>query len=153
MLSNGDMSGSINPNSMPSDFTTGPCVIPVAADQALAWCAGKLEDVDLLMKAPLVPEGVFIVDLPDRASYRHALELILYWQLRGAVFMICRTGTDLVSRHMLEKNPGCIQTLKEETNPVKYRYMCPPAAFAKWVSKWGRAPWKNVTTAKLEAIQ
>lgn len=128
------------------------CVVPVAADQALAWCSGALDDIDLLTKAPLVPEGVFIVDLPDRKSYRVALERIYYWHLRGACFMICRTGTPVVDHHMLEKNPGCVRTFTEDTDPVKHRYMCPPAPFANWVTKWGAAPLKNLVAGKLEAI-
>jgi hypothetical protein len=111
------------------------CVVPVAADDALAWAAGKLQDVDLLTKAPLVPEAVFIVNLPSLATYREVLTQVKFWRAAGAVFLITRTGTACVDRHLGEKN-GCIRAFKENTDPVKYRFIAPPDVFRRWVDKW-----------------
>jgi len=72
--------------------TNKACVVPVAAHDALAWAAGKISDLDLLTLAPLVPECVFIVDLPDRTNYRQILRLVKHWREQGAFFLIARTG-------------------------------------------------------------
>jgi hypothetical protein len=111
-----------------------PCVVPVAAADALAWCQGRLNDVDLLLRSPLVPEAVFVVNLPNRAGYREVLGQVKYWRTRGAVCLITRTGTAVVDRHMLKV--GCVRTLLEHTEPPKYRLLAPPAAFSAWLAKW-----------------
>jgi len=60
-----------------------PCVIPVGAADALRWANGLLRDRDLILRSPLKPEAVFIVNLPDLHSYRQALKLVAYWHERG----------------------------------------------------------------------
>ena len=114
----------------------GPCVVPVCAPDAMLWLAGKLEDVDLLTSSPLVPEGVFIVNLPNLASYSRTLSQVKYWRACGAVFLIARTGTAVVERHMFKND--CIRVFKEAGDPVKYRFICPPAPFTRWLAKWSR---------------
>src|SRR4051794_20974871 len=108
----------------------GSCVIPVCAADALLWAEGRLSDRDLLLDSPLVPEAVFIVNLPDRASYVECLRQAAYWRSRGAVCLITRTGTPQVASH-LEKN-GCLATHHEQTNPPKSRYLAPPEVFSRW---------------------
>lgn len=119
-----------------------PCVVPVSAADALAWAAGRLNDRDLLLRSPLVPEAVFIVNLPDRASYPQVVRQLHHWAARGAVFVITRTGTAAVARH-LEKQQG-LRTLKEETDPVKYRFIVPPDGFKAWLGKLGTTPLSGV---------
>jgi len=137
------------------DTPNTPCVIAVAADDALAWTAGRLDDKDLLLRSPLVPEAVFIVNLPDRASYREVLRQVKLWQSKGAVFLIARTGTPCVDRHMDIKN-GCIRTFEEPADPtglVKFRFIAPPGVFKRWVEKWSSKPrpvFKDAPAATLE---
>lgn len=128
------------------------CVIPVAADDALLWAAGKLHDKDLLTKSPLVPEAVFVVNLPDRASYRQMLTLCKYWRACGAVFMIARTGTPVVENHMETKN-GCIRVFQEAGEPVKYRFVVPPDRFTRWLAKWSRRERERLATGKPDPIK
>ena len=136
----------------PRATTNTACVIPVAAVDALAWCAGKFQDIDLITRSPLVPEGVFIVNLPSRASYREILEHIKYWHQRGAVFLIARTGVPVVDEHMQEN--GCLHALKEiwkvpgEPDRVQFRCLAPPEVFARWVAKWSSPLDKRPADAK-----
>jgi len=123
------------------------CVFPVAAADALAWAAGRLNDSDLLLRAPLVPEAVFLGDLPDRASYRSVLNRVKYWQAAGAVFMVCRTGNPVVDGH-LEKNTA--MRVHQDTYPgglVKYRYVLPPESFARWIKRWSRNTGRSINVA------
>jgi len=127
-----------------------PCVVPVSTDDAIEWAAGRLKDVDLLLRTPMVPEGIFLVNLDDRAGYRDLLKKCLYWYMRGAIFLVARTGTPIVELH-LEKKNGCIRLHREDTHPVKYRFICPPDAFKRWVSKWGRSLAKDAPQGKADA--
>ena len=135
--------------------TNKACVLPVAGRDALAWAAGELQDVDLLTRSPLVPECVFIVDLPDRTNYRQILRLVKHWREQGAFFLIARTGTPVVDWHLAQKN-GCIRGFREDTSPIKYRFICSPEAFARWCNKWGarthRPLLNNAATATPEAL-
>lgn len=105
------------------------CVIPVSAADALAWADGRLNDSDLLLRAPLKPEAVFLVHLPELAAYRGILEQILYWRRHGAVFMICRTGNPIVDEHIVYKNGGR-ETYREVFKGLetKYRFIVPRSA-------------------------
>lgn len=125
----------VEPEDLKASGSPKGCVIPVAADDALAWAAGKLEDVDLLTKSPLVPEAVFIVNLPDIRSYREVLTQVKFWRAAGAVFLITRTGTACVDRHLADKN-GCIRAFRENSDPVKFRFVAPPDVFRRWLDKW-----------------
>lgn len=135
--------------------TNNACVVPVAAHDAMAWAAGKLNDLDLLTLAPLVPEAVFIVDLPDRKNYRQILRLVKHWRQQGAFFLIARTGTPVVDWHLAQKN-GCIRGCREDTDPVKYRFICSPEAFDRWCNKWGARSYrpllKDAPTVKPEPL-
>jgi hypothetical protein len=106
-----------------------PCVIPVAAKDALSWAAGKLEDADLFLRSPLKPEAIFIVNLPCHSAWRSCLRQMIYWHRRGAFTLITRTNTPVVVSH-LEKN-GAVATATE-TDTGKKRYMLPPHAMAKY---------------------
>lgn len=113
-----------------------PCIIPVSAAFALQWVEGRLLDRDLFLNAPLVPEAVFIADLPDLRAYAVLLRTVAYWKERGAVVMITRTATPVIVKHLVAFGavPGLVES--ELGPPVKTRYLLPPAGFAAWVSKW-----------------
>jgi len=114
-----------------------PCIIPVAACDAFEWLAGRLHDRDLLLRSPLVPEAIFIVDLADRRGYRQMCALIKHLVDRGAVMLIARTGTPAVEHHF-EANGGQ-KFFREDWGPsVKHRYCLPPAELKKWLAKWHR---------------
>jgi hypothetical protein len=125
--------------------TQKPCVIPVNADDALAWLKGDLSDADLLTASALVPEAVFLVNLPDRQSYKELLRQVRHWRDQGAVFLIARTGTPIVDSHMSQKN-GCIRTFQERDGA--WRLICPPDYFLAWLSKWGGPLHKIVPSRK-----
>jgi hypothetical protein len=110
------------------------CVVSVRARDALAWAGGTLDDLDLLRDSPLVPEAVFIINLPDLSSYRCLLERVKRLRDEGCVFLITRTGTPEVERHLVKN--GCLWTFKENTTPPKSRYIALPGPFAAWVEKW-----------------
>lgn len=79
-----------------------PCLIAVAAADALEWAEGRLDDVDLILRAPLVPECIFILNLPNLTSYRRIVRQALYWKRRGAVCLITRTFNCTVDDHLLK---------------------------------------------------
>ena len=108
-----------------------PCVVPIGAAAALAWAAGTLDDTDLLLRAPLVPEAVFVVDLPDRRAYREALHQVTRWRSAGAVCLIARTGNLVVDDHLTRD--GAWATYRE--NSEQYRFFMPPAEFSAWLDK------------------
>lgn len=126
------------------------CVVPVSAAAALDWAAGRIHDADLLLRAPLQPEAVFIVHLPNRTSYRELLRQTLFWRDRGAVFMVTRTGHPMVDAHIVEKNGG-FETFREEWRgaATKYRFVIPPDAFKTWLARCNprsRNPARNAIT-------
>ena len=114
-----------------------PCVVPVSAQDALAWAAGRLSDSDLLLRAPLVPQAVFLVNLPDHKAYRETLKQVRYWRERGCVFMVTRTGNPVVDDHIVLKNGGQ-ETYREPWNgkDTCYRFILLPDAFKGWVEKF-----------------
>ena len=112
---------------------TSSCVIPCAAADALAWSAGKISDKELLRESPLIPEAIFIVNLPSRNEWRAGFRAVRYYFERGAVMLITRTGTDVVDDHLVRI--GAIVTLKEHTTPVKYRFLLPPAGLKKYFNR------------------
>lgn len=115
------------------------CVVPVSAADALAWAGGQLQDADLLLRAPLVPEGIFLVSLPGRAAYRDCLKQILYWRRRGAVFLVTRTGNRIVDDHIVLKNRGR-ETYREawQGANTQYRFVVLPEALDAWLCKFSR---------------
>jgi hypothetical protein len=115
-------------------------VLPVSAAAALDWARGKINDRDLILSAPLVPEAIFVVDLPDRASWRDCLAQCTRWHAAGAVTLITRTGTPVVAHYMQQR--GCRVTHLERTNPRKWRFILPPADLAAWIKS---LPGRHVT--------
>jgi hypothetical protein len=106
-------------------------VLPVSAAAALQWARGDLHDRELILSAPLVPEAIFVVDLPDIHAWRGCLvQCVALWQA-GAATLIARTGNPIVIRYMLAR--GCLPTLIEHTRPEKTRYIAPPAALSAWM--------------------
>ena len=113
------------------------CVLPVAAADALAWCEGRLEDRDLLLRTPLRPEVVFAVNLPaGRAALRETLGKIAYWKQRGAVAMIARASGPIVGHYL--KNGSLAISKELHPGVTQYRFFVPPDAFRKWVAKFTR---------------
>lgn len=101
-----------------------PCVIPVAAQDAIAWAAGRLDDKDLILRSPLRSEAVWILALPSRTAYRAALALCAHQWTKGAVMLICYTTVPQIAAHLI--GWGC-----QETWPG--RYVAGPAAFSAWM--------------------
>jgi hypothetical protein len=128
-----------------------PCIVPVAADDALAWARGELEDRDLLLRSPLTPEAIFLVSLPSLGAYGEALQQCLFWRRKGARAMITRTGTPVVARHLV-KNGG-VATIKE-TAPegVKYRFLVPPAALDAWLHKFGKSQVQSTAAPRQDCL-
>lgn len=112
-----------------------PCVVPVAAGDAVAWAAGRLTDADLLLRAPLRPEAIFIANLPDLAAYKHLLTAAAVLWVRGCRALICRTGNVVIHRHLLAA--GCIATAEEgdSLNNQKFRFIAGPDELQRWIFK------------------
>jgi len=110
-----------------------PCLIPVALPDALAWASGSLNDRDLVSRSPLLPQAIFLINLPDLASARPALRLMLHWWQRGAVVMIARTSNDVVDDHLIKR--GFVPTLREERgNKTAYRFLGGPDQLNAWLA-------------------
>jgi hypothetical protein len=111
-----------------------PLTLPIAAPDALAWAEGRLHDKELLWRSPLVPEAVFVVDLPSTSAYRQMLRQVAYWARHGAVCMVARTSNDTIDDHFLKI--GGIPTFREPYcgKDTEYRFFLPPAAFKRWVA-------------------
>ena len=121
------------------------CILPVAAADAIAWAAGQLNDADLLLTAPLVPEAIFLVNLPDIASYRALLAAAAHYWARGCRMLITRTGNPIVHRHLLAN--GCIVTAEEgdDIRDQKFRFLAQPAELERWIAKFHRHPTASAT--------
>ena len=134
-----------------------PLVVAVAWQDAIAWLSGKFEDIDLFTRSPLVPEAVFIVNLPDRASYRKVLNACRLFHAQGARFAIARTNHPAVEHHMVDQN-DCVRCFLEvDRDPPKWRIACPPAQFDRWLAKWAKRgcqhsdpPSESPATVKLD---
>lgn len=113
-----------------------PCIIPVAAADAIAWANGNLNDSDLLLNAPLTPEAIFIVNLPDLRAYRPLLVTAAALWAKGCRCLITRTGNVIVGRHLLAA--GCTVTAEEGDNirNQKFRYLAGPEALERWIFKF-----------------
>ena len=110
------------------------CLYPVAAAPALLWAKGELSDAGLLLTAPLTPEAIFVVNLPDRAAYPELLRLCQSWHRAGAVAIITRSSNPVIIRH-LEKNGGSV-TFREGTGQV--RIAGGGSALSGWLRKFSR---------------
>lgn len=106
-----------------------PCVLPVGYRDALQWCEGEKDDLDLFLHAPLSPECIFIVNLPNLRAYAAVLKQCLHWYHQGAVCLITRTFNATVDDHIL-KNGG-LPTYREKFRykDTQYRFLLPPRAF------------------------
>jgi hypothetical protein len=110
-----------------------PFVIPVAERDALAWAVGQVNDIHLVLSAPLIPQVVFFGDLPDLASYRLALRQCRHWRDQGANAMIFRTGNQIVYDH-IEKFGGIWQLFQDVDG--RWRFLQLPAGFSRWLAKF-----------------
>ena len=116
----------------------GPCVIGVAAPDALAWVRGRLDDPDLLLDATLKPEGVFLMNLPSIAAWRAAVRKIVELRRSGAQFLITRTRLDAIDDHLVKA--GAIPTLKEgRGRDAKFRFILCPQEFHAYFGRLDRA--------------
>jgi hypothetical protein len=120
-------------------------IVPVAAADALAWASGQLTDVDLLLRAPLIPEAIFWGNFSNLRGYHDALVQIRAWWTAGARCMILRTQNHVASGHLMKN--GCVCTFRE-TGQGACRFFAGPAALEKWITKFTRpAAWRSFTRA------
>jgi len=112
-----------------------PCVIPVSHQDAIDWAFGRLNDSDLLLNAPLVPEAVFIVSMHGVKKYREAIRQVLYWRDRGAVFMIMRTASFTVDAHIIAGGGEATFREPPRGNQTSCRFILPPDAFKTWLGR------------------
>lgn len=112
------------------------CIFPVAAADAIAWANGSLNDADLILNAPLQPEAIFIVNLPDLRSYRALLRTAAAMWAQGCRCLITRTGNLTVHRHLLAA--GCTVTAEEGDNITnqKFRFLAGPVELERWIFKF-----------------
>ena len=116
-----------------------PCLLPIAAADALAWLRGNLADKDVLLRARLSPEAVFVVNLPSRRAYRRAVTLMLNYWRHGAVFLVTRSGNPVVE-NFISKHNGLVTiqetvTLPGEVTFSAKRYIVQPDDFHAWMQK------------------
>jgi len=107
-----------------------PFVIPVAASDALAWASGSVNDLHLLLRAPLVPQAVFVGDLPNLAAYRIVLRQCAHWKRAGAVGVIYRTANPVLREHFARF--GAKEVSIEPDG--RRRYVLDTEAFNRWLA-------------------
>jgi len=109
-----------------------PLVIPVSADDALAWAAGSLDDLYLLLHAPLIPQAVFVAVMPDLSAWRPMLRQCAFWQRAGAIGLIGRTHSQVIVDHLA---PFGFRAVWRE-NETQWRYLMPVDGFQRWLEKF-----------------
>lgn len=119
---------------MPVPAHNSPYVLPVSAQDALLWLDGRIRDLDLVLRAQLRPEAVWIATCPNLRAYRAIRTLAAYWRSRGAVCAIFRTANPIVADHALALDP-VIGIREPGSNPVEYRFLLPPASFQAWLAR------------------
>lgn len=107
----------------------GPFVIPVSAADALSWVAGSVNDLHLLLRAPLVPQAVFVGDLPNLAAYRVVLRQCGHWKRAGALGVIYRTSNPVIMEHFAQF--GAKEVSREADG--RRRYVLDTEAFNRWL--------------------
>ena len=120
------------PANRPSFPVGGPLVYPVAAADALAWADGAVDDLHLVLRAPLVPQAVFVCDLPNLAAWRPLLRQCAHWQRAGAIGMVSRTHNQVIIDHLTPF--GWVATFQE--NETQCRYLMPTEGFRRWLARF-----------------
>jgi len=113
--------------------------VPIAAADALAWAEGRLDDYDLILFSPLVPEAVYIVHIPSLAVARECFRQVAYWRDHGAVCLIARSSEPGIDHHF-EKADGK-SVYRETINGRLYRrWFLEPEAFKVWLARFTKSP-------------
>ncbi len=110
-------------------------ILPIAAKDALNWIAGKIDDEQLIFCAPIVPEAVFAVTLPEN-TLPEAIKSVAALYERGAVCMIGR-ARETRWLAMLKKR-GVVETAIETDEFKSRRYILPPEKFRSWFGRYAR---------------
>jgi hypothetical protein len=106
-----------------------PFVIPIAEEDALAWAAGSVNDLYLLLRASLIPQAVFVGDLPDLGAYGLVVRQCQHWRRAGALGAVYRTSNEVLVRHFAPF--GARATLLEADG--RSRYILPMRGFVQWL--------------------
>lgn len=116
---------------MPPPATEHTFIIPVSAADARRWLTGGLDDLQLLLRASLVPEVIFAGHLPPgRAALREALAAIAYWKQRGCRAIIARAQGVIIPHYFKWK---AVPVLKETyPDQVKYRFLLAGEVFERY---------------------
>jgi hypothetical protein len=109
-----------------------PFLIPVAAAEALAWASGSVNDLYLLLHAPLVPQAVFCGDLPNLAAYGPMMRQCAHWRRAGARGAIYRTSNPVIIEHFAQF--GSCEISREPDG--RRRYILPAEGFARWLERF-----------------
>ena len=115
--------------------TNRPLLVPVAWADAVAWAKGLRSDREMLLRATLKPEAIFILNLPSRAAYREVIGQIQYWAGQGAKAIIARTANPIVAAQLAGKL-GSLPTYAEPGGQGEYRYFMPPAGLKRLLDRW-----------------
>jgi len=113
---------------------------------ALAWARGDIGDREFVFDFPRVPEAMLFATLPDLASFRRVLPLMLAnWQA-GADIVILRTSTREVIRHAAKW--GAAWTVREIDG--KFRILARPEVVNRYLGRIAQksAAAGGVTTAR-----
>ena len=115
-----------------------PCIIPVAAGDALKWLAGDLTDTDLLIRAPIKCEAMYIVSLPDRAGLFALVRRMMQLHAAGCVTMVARASNE----RMLPvwEKAGCERFYRQPNG--QWRFWASPQNLDRWITwlkRHGRA--------------
>lgn len=106
-------------------------VLPVPLSPALAWTAGKLSDLELLLTMNGSSEAIWFACLPNLRGYALALESARTIFQRGAQAIIARTKNPVVAGHMVRF--GCRPVLVGE--PGGNRYHGDAGTVRRWLSR------------------
>jgi hypothetical protein len=108
-----------------------PFVIPIAEADALAWVSGSISDLDVLLRARLAPQAVFVGDLPCLAAWKLTVRLCRHWQRAGAIGAVYRTSNQVLVKHF--ERFGAREICQDQDG--RRRYLLPKEGFDRWLGK------------------
>jgi hypothetical protein len=125
-------------------------ILPICADYALSWIAGKLDDEQIFFHAPLKNEVVFAMNLP-KGKLLESISAVNELYRLGCVAMVGRANR-LEWLAVLQKR-GAVETAIETDEFNSRRYVLPPPHFKNWFVEYqGLVKSKKIPSGTLSPV-